>query len=155
HGPDSPRLHAAHAAACVPGAVLVLSPGRRPPPVPAVASLCWPWAPAWRPRPASGCSCPVARGHHPRTRPGRDSACPAPPAGVRSCPPPGGPPMTPRRRALLLAFAALGACAASARLLAGRVDVGGMEVAWVSWQNRLRDVRKARRTLAELEQKHG
>jgi hypothetical protein len=66
--------------------------------------------------------------------------------------------MTIRIRALLLLALSLAACAAaaaSARLLAGCVDVRGMEVAWQSWQNRLHDVRKARRTLAELERKHG
>jgi hypothetical protein len=65
--------------------------------------------------------------------------------------------MTTRSRGLLLALATLGACAlagASARLLADRVDVRGMEIAWESWQNRLQDVSKARRTLAELERRH-
>jgi len=66
--------------------------------------------------------------------------------------------MTARLRGLFLALTALAACAAaaaSARLLAGCVDVRGMEIAWESWQNRLQDVSKARRTLAELGQKHG
>jgi len=64
---------------------------------------------------------------------------------------------TPRRGLLLLtlSLAACAVAAASARLLAACVDVRGMEVAWESWQNRLHDVSKARRTLAELEQKHG
>jgi hypothetical protein len=64
---------------------------------------------------------------------------------------------TPRRGLLLLTLS-LGACTAaavSACLLPGCIDLGRLEVAWESWQNRVEDVKEATRTLDELEQKHG
>ena len=51
----------------------------------------------------------------------------------------------------------LGACAAaavSACVLPGCIDQGRLGVAWESWQNHIDDVRRARRTLEELERKH-
>jgi hypothetical protein len=66
--------------------------------------------------------------------------------------------VTPRRRGLLLVLAAIGSCAAaavSACLLPGCIDQGRLEVAWESFLNRADPVRKARRTLEELERKHG
>jgi hypothetical protein len=65
--------------------------------------------------------------------------------------------VTPRRRGLLLVLAALGSCATaavSACLLPGCIDQGRLEVAWESWQNHIDRVRRARRTLEELERKH-
>ena len=66
--------------------------------------------------------------------------------------------MTPTLRAALLLALSLAACAlaaASAGLLAGRVDVRGMEMAWASWLGDIDRVRRARRILEELERKHG
>jgi hypothetical protein len=65
--------------------------------------------------------------------------------------------VTTQRRGLLLLTLSLGACAlagASACLLAGCIDQERLGVAWESWQNHIDDVRRARRTLAELERKH-
>jgi hypothetical protein len=39
--------------------------------------------------------------------------------------------------------------------LPGCIDQGRLEIAWESWQNHIDRVRRARRTLAELERKHG
>jgi hypothetical protein len=57
----------------------------------------------------------------------------------------------------VLAVASLAACAAaiSACLLAGGLDVGRLEILWESAVNRIDRVRDARRTLDELERKHG
>jgi hypothetical protein len=65
--------------------------------------------------------------------------------------------VTSRRRALLLLTLSLGACAlagVSACALAGRIDLGPLEIRWESWQNQHDRVRRARRTLDELERKH-
>jgi hypothetical protein len=55
---------------------------------------------------------------------------------------------------LLLALAELAAAAAACCLRPGCIDQGRLEVAWESWQNHIDDVRRARRTLDELERKH-
>jgi hypothetical protein len=69
----------------------------------------------------------------------------------------GSPPLTIQIRGLLLLTLCLAACAAaavSACLLPRCIDQERLGVAWEPWQNHIDRVRRARRTLEELERKH-